>query len=117
MTVTSDGKEVLVSFLANSTVTAPTHVAFGTDGTTSNEEDTQLNTENLRVTILERVVTGKEVAITASVSTAQGNSITFKEAGIFNASTSGTLFARSTFSDISKTNSFELQITFTLRVE
>ena len=117
MVVTTDAKELLASFLGGNSQTAPTHLAFGTDNTAPNEEDTTLTTENLRLTTTETTVTGREVKFVTIMNTAQGNGVTFREMGLLNASTTGTLFTHLSFIDLAKTSSFEIQAEITLRLE
>jgi hypothetical protein len=117
MGVTDAAKDLLISFLAGNTETAPTHMALGTDTTVPSSTDTALITENFRATLTETTITGQEVQFTFRLSTAQGNSVAFTEAGLFNASTSGDMFARNTFIAVNKTNSFELEVRITLKIQ
>jgi hypothetical protein len=117
MVVTSDCKEKIASFLGGNTETAPTHTAFGTGSATPNEEDTALTTEFNRIAKSDTQINGKEVQITAVMGVLVGNGTTFAELGLFNAGAGGTMFQRSTFANIDKTNTFEIQAVVTIRVE
>ena len=115
--ITTDSLELLASFLAGNSQTAPTHIAFGTNATAPNAEDVTLTSEFNRLALTDTSLSGKEIQFTTIMTTAQGNGTTFKEVGLFNASSSGTLFAHSVFVDIDKTNTFEIQATFVVRLE
>ena len=116
MVLTTYAKELVASFLAGNAQTRPTHIAFGTNATAPNSEDATLTSEFNRITLTETSLTGNEIQFTTIMTTAQGNGTTFKELGLFNASTSGTMFTRSVFVDIDKTSSFEIQATIILKV-
>lgn len=117
MVATTDAKELLASFLAGNTQTAPTHVAFGTNATAPNSENATLTSEFARIATTEKPLSGQEIQFTTIMPTTQGNGTTFKEIGLFNASSAGTMFVRSVFVDIDKTNTFEIQATFVVKIE
>ena len=117
MVVTTDAKEQIVSFLAGNSVTAPTHIAMGTGTSAGNTENTALDTENVRLTFSETTIKGTEVSYTAILKATQGSGVTYSEFGLLNASSSGTLFQRTTFANITKTTNFEIQVTVTLRLD
>lgn len=116
MVLTTDAQELIASFLAGNSQTAPTHIAFGTNATAPNSEDATLTSEFNRIALTDTSLSGREIQFTTIMTTVQGNGTTFKELGLFNNSTGGTMFTRSVFVDIDKTSSFEIQATIILRV-
>ena len=117
MVATTDCRELVSSFLAGNSQTAPTHMAFGTGTSVPNAEDTALNTENTRNAMTSTTLTGQEVSFKAILNATQANGVVITEIGLLNASSSGTLFTRNTFSSITKANTFQIEATIILRVE
>ena len=117
MVITTKTKELLVSFLGGNTETAPTHIAFGTTTTTPNEENITLGTENIRLTTTDTSATGKEISFSTTLASTQASGETLAEMGLFNANSAGTMFVHSTYTDITKTTSFEIQATITMRID
>lgn len=116
MAFTLNGKEELAKWLNGDSATAPTHIGYGTGTTIQNETDTALETESSRTGISSnRSVRNVTLSIVIPSTEAIGESIT--EIGVFNASTSGTLFTRDVFSAIAKTSLFDIQVDITLSIE
>ena len=115
-TVVTAGKGFIASRM-NTTTTTMSHVELGT-GTTG---------ANVANTALETVISGSRTALTSTTVTANAVAyvVTFPagtgtgavtEAGIFNASSSGTMLCRTTFSVINKAAADTLGITWTITV-
>lgn len=113
--VVTIGKTVIAERLAVSSPThaAMTHMGAGTGTTAAATGDTALQTQLARVALASATPASNVVTYVASfpAGTATG-SIT--EAGLFNASSSGDMLARSVFGAVVKGSSDSLTITWTL---
>lgn len=94
-----------------------THLGLGTSTTPAAPGDTALGAEVFRDVLTTKASGGSASVVCgyylASVS-ANGNSLS--EAGLFNASASGLLVARATFTPIAKTTSITVSFTWTLNI-
>jgi len=112
--VVTAGKVQLASRMLGTSVASPSHMAVGTGNTAPVAGDTALQTQ-----------LGSRVALTSA--TQSTNVLTFvatfgagvatgalTEAGIFNASTAGTMTCRTTFSTVNKDTLDSLTITWNL---
>lgn len=115
--VVNVGKSFIASRMAGNASDVMGWMAVGTDNTAPSATDTTLNTELARV------------ATTVSGGTPSGNTVQFvgvypagvatgalTEAGIFNASSAGTMLSRTTYSVINKGASDEMTITWVITV-
>jgi hypothetical protein len=112
--VVDDGLDHIASRL-NSTPTAMSHMALGSDNTAAASSDSALGTELARVTFDSDNVTNNAIAYVATFSagTATGS---ISEAGIFNASSAGTMLCRTVFSVVNKAASDVLTVTWTVTI-
>jgi hypothetical protein len=111
------GKEGIAdNLLAAPTLGKPTHMAIGTGTEAAAAGDTKLKTELDRNAIAEKTRSGKVVTIKAEWLAGDGTGA-ITEAGIFSASSEGTLFARAVFSVVNKGSEDTLTITWTITVE
>lgn len=108
--LTNVGRTLIRDWFAGDSVTGLTHIAFGTGTNSFDVEDTALQTEVIRVTSSNSLVS-KDLSCVAFLTTVQGSGSNFREIGLFNASSSGTLIERGLISSFSKTSSNELRIT------
>lgn len=109
------GKEALAKLVKEGT-TRPGWMAIGTGATAAASGDTALQTELDRNALAEISVSGKVVTMKAEWLAADGTgSIT--EAGLFSASSGGTLFAHSVFGVITKGSEDVLSITWKITFE
>jgi len=113
--VVTDGKEYIASRMKDATATAMSHMAIGTDSTAAAAGDSTLGTEAGRVSLTSTTVTSNAVAYVATFGAGTGTGA-ITEAGIFNASSSGTLLCRTVFSVINKGAADTLGITWTVTV-
>ena len=113
--VVTDGKEYIASRMKDATATAMSHMAIGTDSTAAAAGDATLGTEAGRVSLTSTTVTSNAVAYVATFGAGTGTGA-ITEAGIFNASSSGTLLCRTVFSVINKGAADTLGITWTVTV-
>jgi hypothetical protein len=114
--VVNTGLNFMTSRMKDTTLAAMTHMAVGSGTTAAAAGDTALETQiSARVSLTSTTVTSNAIeyvaAFGAGVST---GAIT--EAGIFNASTSGTMLCRTVFSVVNKAAADTLQITWTITI-
>lgn len=113
--VVTVGKNYIASRMKDATATAMTHMAIGSGTTAAAVGDTTLGTELGRVTLTSTTVTTNNVAYVATFPAGTGTGAV-TEAGLFNASSSGTLLCRTVFSVINKGAADTLGITWTVTV-
>ena len=113
--VVTDGKEYIASRMKDASATAMSHMAIGTGSTAAAAGDAALGTEAGRVALTSTTVTSNAVAYVATFGAGTGTGA-ITEAGIFNASSSGTLLCRTVFSVINKGAADTLGITWTVTV-
>lgn len=118
--VVTVGKNFIASSMAKTTTNSPaamTHMEVGTGTTAAAVGDTALQTPvaSSRVTLTSTTVTTNNVAYVATFPAGTGTGA-LTEAGIFNASSSGTMLCRTVFSVINKGAADTLGITWTVTV-
>ena len=113
--VVTDGKEYVASRMKDATATAMSHMAIGTGSTAASASDATLETEAGRVSLTSTTVTSNEVEYVATFGAGTGTGA-ITEAGIFNASSGGTLLCRTVFSVVNKGSSDSMTITWTVTV-
>jgi hypothetical protein len=113
--VVTVGKNFIASRMKDTTDTAMTHMAVGSGTTAAAVGDTTLGTELGRVSLTSTTVTTNNVAYVATFPAGTGTGAV-TEAGLFNASSSGTLLCRTVFSVINKGAADTLGITWTVTV-
>ena len=113
--VVTTGKNFIASRMKDATATAMTHMAIGTGSTAAAAGNTTLGSEAGRVALTSTTVSTNNVAYVATfpAGTATG---AITEAGLFNASSSGTLLCRTVFNVINKAAADTLGITWTVTV-
>ena len=118
--VVTVGKNFIASSMTKTTTNSPaamTHMEVGTGTTAAAVGDTALQTAvaSSRVTLTSATVTTNNVAYVATFPAGTGTGA-LTEAGIFNASSSGTMLCRTVFSVINKGAADTLGITWTVTV-
>lgn len=113
--VVTTGKNLIASRLKDTTDAAMSHMAIGTGSTAAAASDTALGNEAGRVALTSTTVTTNSVAYVASFGAGTGTGA-ITEAGLLNASSSGTLLCRTVFSVINKGAADTLGITWTVTV-
>jgi hypothetical protein len=118
--VVTVGKNFIASSMAKTTTNSPaamTHMEVGTSTQAAAVGDTALITpvSGSRVALTSTTVTNNNVAYVATFPAGTGTGA-LTEAGIFNASSSGTLLCRTVFSVINKGAADTLGITWTVTV-
>lgn len=109
------GKAIVTNYLNGGAATVPKYVAWGTGAGTTALTDTTLFTETGS-----RVLgTGSQVTTTTTSDTFQvvgtqtaGGTLAITNAGLFDASTTGNLFAKGDFSTINLSTGDSIQFTF-----
>jgi hypothetical protein len=115
--VVTVGKNYIASRMKDATATAMTHMELGTGTTAAAVGDTTLQTaiSGSRVTLTSTTVTTNAVAYVASFPAGTGTGAV-TEAGVFNASSAGTLLCRTVFSVVNKGANDAMSITWTITV-
>jgi hypothetical protein len=114
--VVDTGLDYIASRMKDATATAMTHMAIGSGTTDPAPADTALQTQLGRVSLTSTTVTGNSVAYIASFAAGTGTGAV-TEAGIFNASSGGTMLCRTEFAVINKAAGDSMTITWTVTVE
>lgn len=113
--VVTTGKGYVASRMKDATATAMSHMAIGTGSTAAAASDSALGTEAGRVTLTSTTVSANEVEYVATFAAGTGTGA-ITEAGILNASSSGTLLCRTVFSVVNKGSADAMTITWTVTV-
>jgi hypothetical protein len=114
--VVNTGLAYIASRMKDTTATAMSHMAVGTDNTATAGGNTALGTQlGSRVSLTSTTVTSNSTAYVATFGTGVGTGA-LTEAGIFNASTSGTMLCRTVFAVINKGASDTMTITWTITI-
>lgn len=116
--VVTVGKEFIAASMLKTTTNSPvamTHMAVGTSGTTAADGDTALGGEAGRAVLVSATVSGAVVTYTATFAPGVGTGA-LVEAGIFNASSSGTMLCRTTFAVVNKGIDDGMSITWQITV-
>ena len=113
--VVTAGKGYVASRMKDTTATAMSHMAIGTGSTAAAAADTALGTEANRQALTSTGVSGAVVTYVATFAAGQGTGA-ITEAGILNASSSGTLLCRTVFSTVNKGSSDSMTVTWTVTI-
>ena len=113
--VVTTGKNYIASRMKDASATAMSHMAIGTGSTAAAAGDTALGNEAGRVALTSTTVSTSNVAYVATFPAGTGTGA-ITEAGILNASSSGTLLCRTVFNIINKAAADTLGITWTVTV-
>tara|TARA_B100001093_G_C26130246_1_gene718810 strand:- start:64 stop:507 length:444 start_codon:yes stop_codon:yes gene_type:complete len=113
--VVDTGLNYIASRMKDASATAMSHMAVGTGTTAAAAGNTALVTESARVALTSSTVTAGSISYVASYAAGTGTGA-LTEAGIFNASSSGTLLCRTLFSVINKGSADTMTITWTITI-
>jgi hypothetical protein len=111
--VVDTGKGYIASRMKDATATVMSHMAVGTDNTAAAAGQTALIAEVARVALASTTVVSNVVTYIATFAAGTGTGA-LTEAGIFNASTAGTMLCRTVFSVINKGALDSMTITWTV---
>ena len=111
--VVAVGRAYIASRMKDDTATAMSHMAVGTGAVAADAADTTLGTEANRQLLSSTVVASNVVTYTANYVAGQGTGA-LTEAGVFNASSAGTMLCRTVFDVINKAADDSMTITWTV---
>jgi len=113
--VVTAGKGFVASRMKDATTTAMTHMAIGTGSTAAAASNTALGSQSARTTLTSTTVSGADVTYVDTFPAGTGTGA-ITEAGLFNASSSGTMLCRTVFQVVNKGASDSMTITWTVTV-
>lgn len=113
--VVNTGLNFIVSRMKDATATAMSHMAIGSGSTAAAPGDTTLGGELGRVALTSTTVTSNTIQYVASFGAGVGTGAV-TEAGILNASTSGTMLCRTVFGLVTKGAGDSMTITWTVTI-
>ena len=115
--VVTDGKEFVASRMEGTSDAVMSHMAIGTGSTAAAGGDSALGSESARVALTSTTVTNNEVAYVATFpANTPSSAAAITEAGLFNASSSGTMLCRTVFDVVNKGTADSMTITWTVTV-
>ena len=113
--VVTAGKGFVASRMKDASTTAMTHMAIGTGSTAAAASNTALESQSARTTLTSTTVSGADITYVDTFPAGTGTGA-ITEAGLFNASSSGTMLCRTVFSVVNKGASDSMTITWTVTV-
>lgn len=113
--VVTTGKNYVASRMKDTTEGAMSHMAIGTSSTAAAAGDTALGGEADRNALTSTTVSNNTVTYVAAFGAGEGTGA-ITEAGLFNASSAGTMLCRTVFSVVNKGASDSMTITWTVTV-
>ena len=115
--VVDSGLDYIASRMKDATATAMSHMEVGTDNTAAASGDTALGSavSSSRTALTSTTVTDNAVAYVCTFAAGTGTGA-LTEAGIFNASSAGTMLCRTVFSVINKGASDSMTVTWTVTI-
>ena len=113
--VVTTGKEYVASRIKDTTATAMSHMAIGTGTTAAAAGDTALVSESARTALTSTTVSTNTVVYVDTFGAGTGTGA-ITEAGVFNASSGGTMLCRTVFSVVNKGAEDSMTITWTITV-
>jgi hypothetical protein len=115
--VVTAGKNHIAAKIAATTNSpaAMTHMAIGTGTSTPGASDTSLGTQTGRVSLSGSTVSTNTITYTATFPAGTGDGA-ITEAGVFNASSGGTMLCRTTFPVVNKASGDTIAITWVVTV-
>ena len=113
--VVTTGLGYIASRMKDATATAMSHMAIGTGNTAAAANNTTLGVESARVALTSTTVTAAAVAYVATFPAGTPAALAaITEAGLFNASSAGTMLCRTVFSVVNKDVGDTMSITWTV---
>ena len=116
--VVTAGKQFIAASMLKTTTNSPaamTHMGIGSGAVAAAAGDTALGSQLGRVTLASNTASGAVVTYTATFPAATGTGAV-TEAGIFNASTAGTMLCRTVFAVVNKGADDAMSITWAITV-
>ena len=113
--VVTTGLGFIASRMAGTSAAVMSHMAIGTGSTAAAAGNTTLGTESARVALASTTPSGAAVAYVATFPAGTPASLAaITEAGLFNASSAGTMLCRTVFSVVNKDVGDTMSITWTV---
>lgn len=113
--VVTTGKNYVASRMAGTSASVMSHMSIGTGTTAAAVSDTTLATESARVALTSTTVNNNDVVYVATFpANTPSSAAAITEAGIFNASSGGSMLCRTVFSPVNKATADSLTITWTV---
>lgn len=113
--VVTTGLGFIASRMAGTSAAVMSHMAIGTGSTAAAAGNTTLGTESARVALTSTTPTGAAVAYVATFPAGTPATLAaITEAGLFNASSAGTMLCRTVFSVVNKDVGDTMSITWTV---
>lgn len=112
--VVTTGKNYVASRMAGTSSAVMSHMAIGTSATAAAAGDTALGTEAARTALTSSTVNSNEVVYVDTFAAGTGTGA-ITEAGVFNASSGGTMLCRTVFSAVNKSANDGLTITWSVQ--
>ena len=109
--VVTAGKGYVASRMKDATATAMSHMAVGTGSTAAAAGDTALGSESGRVALTSTTVSTNTVTYVATFPAGTATAA-LTEAGILNASSSGTMLCRTVFATVNKGSADQMSVTW-----
>ena len=113
--VVTAGKGYVASRMKDASATAMSHMGIGSGSTAAAASDTALGSQLARVGLTSTNVSGADIVYVATFPAGTGDGAV-TEAGIFNASSGGTMLCRTVFDVVNKGASDAMTITWTVTV-
>lgn len=113
--VVTAGKNYVASRMKDATATAMSHMAVGSGSAAAAAGDTALGSQLSRIALTSTTVSNNEITYVATFAAGSGTGAV-TEAGIFNASSSGTMLCRTVFSVVNKGSADSMTITWVVTV-
>lgn len=115
--VVTDGKEFVASRMKDTTAGAMSHMAIGTGSTAAAASDSALGSESARVALTSTTVSSNTITYVATFpANTPSSAAAITEAGLLNASSSGTMLCRTVFDVVNKGTADSMTITWTVTV-
>lgn len=115
--VVNNGKDFVASRMKDATATVMSHMAIGTGTTSAVATNTTLETElsGSRTALTSTTVSSNDIIYVATFAAGVGTGAV-TEAGIFNASSGGTMLCRTVFAVVNKAAADAMTVTWTVTV-
>ena len=113
--IVDTGLDYIASRMNGTSESVMSHMAVGTGSTAAAASDTTLGTELDRNALTSTTVTSNAIAYVCSWSAGDGTG-SLTEAGLFNASSAGTMLCRTVFGTVTKAADDSMTITWTITV-
>ena len=115
--VVSDGKDFVASRMEGTTDAVMSHMAIGTGSTAAAAGDSALGSESARVALTSTTVSSNVITYVATFpANTPSSAAAITEAGLFNASSAGTMLCRTVFDVVNKGTADSMTITWSVTV-